>query len=57
MQFSWKKILSLGVLALMAMGFGASVAPTCDAVAADATSQRLIAKGDIGDGTSPTRKG
>lgn len=56
MQNDLKRFLTFGALAMMAMGFGATVAQTQDAAHAAATSQRMIVDGDIGDGTSPTKK-
>ncbi len=56
MKNEMKRFLALGALAMMAMGFGATVAQTQDAAHAAVTSQRMIVDGDIGDGTSPTKK-
>ncbi len=60
MKTCLKKLIAMGALAMIATGFGAT---TAQLAAQTRDSQqtthahRMVVDGDIGDGTSPTKKG
>lgn len=57
MKTSVKRFLASVALAVMAVGFGVSVEKAWDATQTANAAQRLYVDGDIGDGTSPNKKG